>query len=72
MMRSAPKQVHDETPEVLTVFDLLAPGARSLLHGALRAWGSYATVEELGYGRVALVIRPGGAKRALRRKADPA
>ena len=71
-MRPALQQLHNEPPEVLTVFDLLAPGARSLLHGALRAWGSYATAEELGYSRVVLVVRPGGARRALRTKSDPA
>ena len=60
-MRSTPQQVHNEPPEVLTVFDLLVPGARSLLHDARRAWGSYATVEELGYVRVVLMVRPGGA-----------
>ena len=60
-MRSALQQAHNEPPEVLAVFDLLVPGARSLLHSACRAWGSYATVEELEYGRVVLIVRPGGA-----------
>ena len=65
-MRSAPKQVYNEPPELLTAFDLLIPGARALLHSAHRAWGSYATIEELGYGRVVLVVRPGGALELVR------
>lgn len=59
-MRSAPKQVYNEPPEILAIFDLLSPGAHSLLRGICRAWGSRATVEDLGHGRAVLVVRPGG------------
>jgi len=59
-MRSAPRQVYNEPPELLTVFDLLISGACLLLCGTLRAWGSSARVEDIGYGRVVLVVRPGG------------
>ncbi len=60
-MRSTPKQAYGEPPDLLTAFDLFVPGAHSLLRGACRAWGSSATVEDLGYGRVVLIVRPGGA-----------
>lgn len=61
-MRSAPKQVYNDPPELLTAFNLLIPGTHSLLRSACRAWGSCATVEDLGHGRVVLIVRPGGAR----------
>ena len=63
---TAPKQVYDELPELLTAFDLFVPGAHSLLRGACRAWGSCASVEDFGDGRVVLIVRPGGALRLVR------
>ena len=53
--------IRHRLPELLTIFDLLYPGVHSLLRGICRAWGSRATVEDLGYGRAVPVIRPGGA-----------
>lgn len=53
--------IQDSPPELLAIFDLLSPGAHSLLRGICRAWGSRATVETLGYGRAVLIVRPGGA-----------
>ena len=52
----------DSPQETLVVFDCRGPGAKNRLHRERCAWGSRATLESLGYGRVALVIRPGGAK----------
>jgi hypothetical protein len=65
-MRSTPQQVYNEPPELLTVFDLLVPGARSLLHAILRAWGRSARMEDIGHGRVVLVVRLGGAQELAR------
>jgi len=47
--------------EVWLLFDCRGRGAKNRLHRERRAWGSSATVESLGYGRVVLVVRPGGA-----------
>ncbi len=47
--------------EVWIVFDCRGRGAKSRLHRERRAWRSRATMESLGYGRVVLVVRPGGA-----------
>lgn len=66
MRRSTPQQVYNEPPEFLTVFDLLVPGGRSLLHATLRAWGGSARVEDIGHGRAVLVVRPGGAQELAR------
>lgn len=60
-MRMAPTQMYDEPPEILVAFDLLVPGSRTLLRAFRLAWGCTASVEDLGYGRVVLVVRPGGA-----------
>jgi hypothetical protein len=51
------------TEEVWIAFDCRGPGAKNRLHRGRRAWGASATVENLGYGHVALVVRPGGARR---------
>ena len=56
----------NEPPELLTVFDLLGPGACSLLCGTLRAWGRSARTEDIGYGRVVLVVRAGGGRKLAR------
>lgn len=47
--------------EVWITFDCRGPGAKSRMHRERRAWGSRATVESLGHGRVVLVVRPGGS-----------
>lgn len=47
--------------EVWIVFDCRGRGAKNRLHRERRVWGSSATIESLGYGRVVLVVRPGGA-----------
>ena len=49
------------TEEVWIVFDCRGSGAKNRLHRERRAWGSSATMETLGNGRVVLVVRPGGA-----------
>jgi hypothetical protein len=65
-MRSAPPQAYNEPPELLTVLDLLVTGARSLLRATLRAWGHSARMEDIGHGRVVLVVRSGGAQELAR------
>ena len=65
-MRSTPQQVYNEPPELLTFFDLPVPGARSLLCATIRAWGRSARAEDIGYGRIVLVARPGGAQELAR------
>jgi hypothetical protein len=65
-MRSTPRQVYNGPPELLTVFDLLVPGACSLLCGTLRAWGRFARMEDIGNGRVVLLVRPDGARELAR------
>ena len=57
----APHQLYNEPLEILVAFDLRVPGSRSLLSAFRRAWGPCATVEDLGHGRVVLIVRPGGA-----------
>ena len=47
--------------EVWIAFDCRGPGAKNRLNRERRAWGSWATMENLGYGCVVLVVRPGGA-----------
>jgi hypothetical protein len=47
--------------EVWIAFDRRGHEAKNRLLRECRAWGSYATLESLGYGRVVLVVRPGGA-----------
>ncbi len=54
--------IQDSPLETLIVFDCRGPGAKNRLHRERRAWGSCATMESLGYGRVVLVVRPGGAR----------
>jgi hypothetical protein len=59
----APQEEFYSKPEteVWIAFDCRGPGAKNRLHRERRAWGSCATLQSLGYGRVVLVIRPGGA-----------
>jgi hypothetical protein len=52
--------------EVWIAFDCRGRGAKSRLHRERRAWGSRATMESLGYGRIVLVVRPGGAMELAR------
>ncbi len=60
-MRSTPQQVYSEPPELLTLFDCREPGTKQRLLREHRAWGVRATVENLGHGRVVLIVRAGGA-----------
>ena len=55
------KSIQDSPPETLVVFDCRERDVRERMGRERRAWGSSATVEELGYGRVVLIVRPGGA-----------
>jgi hypothetical protein len=48
--------------EIWLLFDCRGPGAKNRLHRERRAWGSSSTVESLGFGRVVLVVRAGGAR----------
>ncbi len=59
----APQEAFYSKPEteVWIAFDYRGPGAKNRLHRERRAWGSRATIESLGFGRVVLVVRPGGA-----------
>lgn len=52
--------------EVWIVFDCRGSGAKNRLHRERRAWGSSATIESLGHGRVVLVVRAGGAMELAR------
>ena len=60
---NAPQQEFYSKPEteVWIAFDCRECGVKNRLHRERRAWGSCATLQSLGYGRVVLVIRPGGA-----------
>jgi hypothetical protein len=49
-------------PEVWIAFDCRERGAKNRLHRERRAWGSCATLVNLGYGHALLVVRPGGAR----------
>ena len=49
-MRSTPRQVYNEPPELLTVFDLLIPGSYSDLCRTLHARGRFARMEDIGHG----------------------
>jgi hypothetical protein len=60
------RSIQDSPPETLIVFDCRGRGAKNRLHRDRRAWGSRATIENLGYGRAVLVIRPGGATELAR------
>jgi len=48
---------------VWIAFDCRGPGAKNRLHRERQAWGAAATVENLGYGHVVLVVRPGGGRK---------
>ncbi len=61
MTLSPQRIIQDSPPEILTVFDCRGRGAKNRLHRERRAWGSSATVESLGYGRVVPAVRAGGA-----------
>lgn len=46
----------------LLIFDLGVPGAKESLDRHYAAWGKSVRTESLGWQRVALIVRPGGAK----------
>lgn len=52
--------------EIWTAFDCRDRSARSRLQRERRGWASSATTEDLGYGRVVLMVRPGGALKLAR------
>jgi hypothetical protein len=63
MMDAPPEEFYSKPEtEVWIAFDCRGPGVKNRLHRERRAWGAAATVENLGYGRAVLVVRPGGAK----------
>jgi hypothetical protein len=68
-MGAPQKQFYSKSEaEVWVAFDCRGPGMKTRLRLERRAWGSHATVESLGYGRVVLEVRPGrleGARRML-------
>ena len=47
--------------EVWIAFDCRGSGAKNRLLRERQAWGSRATLQFLGYGRVVMMVRPGGA-----------
>jgi hypothetical protein len=53
--------VQASPPETLVVFDCRERGAKQRLRRERLAWSSSATVENLGYGRVVMIVRPGSA-----------
>jgi hypothetical protein len=60
----APQEEFYSKPEteVWIAFDCRHPGAKNRLHRERQAWGAAATVENVGYGYVVLVVRPGARK----------
>jgi len=60
----APQEEFYSKPEteVWIAFDCRGHGAQSRLLQERRVWGSRASLESLGYRRVVLVVRPGGAR----------
>ena len=60
MIRDTPS-IQDSPPETLVIFDCRERGTKQRMQWERRAWGSSATTENLGYGRVVLIVRPGGA-----------
>jgi hypothetical protein len=61
---NAPQQEFYSKPEteVWIVFDFRGYEAKNRLLRECRAWGSRATLKFLGYGRVVMMVRPGGAR----------
>jgi hypothetical protein len=64
----APQEEFYSKPEteIWIAFDCRGLGANNPLLRGCRAWGSCATLETLGYERVVLVVRPGGAHELAR------
>jgi hypothetical protein len=60
----APQEEFYSKPEteVWIAFDCRGRKAKDRLNREFRAWGSCATLESLGYRRIVLMVRPGGAK----------
>jgi hypothetical protein len=58
--------IRDSPPETLVVFDRRDALAKERLRWELHAWGSSATVENLGYGRVVLIVKPGVAREIVK------
>jgi hypothetical protein len=48
--------------EIWIAFDWRGRGAKDRFLRERHAWGACATVENLGYGRAVLMVRPGGAR----------
>jgi len=46
--------------EIWIVFDCRGSGTKDRLLRERRAWGSRATLKFLGYGRIVMMVRPGG------------
>jgi hypothetical protein len=65
-MIAPPKRNQDSLPRITIVIDRRERGAEERLRRERRAWGPSATIESLGYGRVVLIVRPGGALRLAR------
>lgn len=64
----APREEYYSKPvtEIWIAFDSSGPGAKSRIDRERRAWDSCVALESLGYDRVVLVIRPGGASELAR------
>jgi hypothetical protein len=66
-MIAPPSEFYPEhETEVWILFDCRVPGTRNRLYRERRAWGPRTTVENLGHGCAALMIRPGGAQELAR------
>jgi hypothetical protein len=60
----APQEEFYSKPEteVWIAFDCRGRGAKNRLLRERHAWDTRAALEGLGYGRVVLMVRPGGAR----------
>ena len=61
MTLSPQRIIQDSAPSTVVVFDCRERDAQKRMSRERRAWGPSATVENLGYGRAVLIVRPGGA-----------
>jgi hypothetical protein len=64
----APQEEFYSKPEteVWIAFDCRRPGAKNRLYRERRAWGASGTIENLGYGHVVLIVRPGGDEELIK------